>query len=95
MWGAALSADGKTAATAGSDKTLKIWSVDKGAAAHTLEGNHAKGVRGCAISGDGRVVLTMVRLASAPGPGHICAGTGPHLRRDRLRRDRGGVGWRV
>jgi WD40 repeat protein len=70
VWGAALSADGKTAATAGSDKTLKIWAVDKGASTFTLEGNHAKGVRGCAISGDGRVVLTMVcpRAAHATPP---------------------------
>jgi WD40 repeat protein len=55
--GAAFSADGRTAVTAGEDKRVIVWNVERAAARETLEG-HAGQITGLAISRDGRTLHT-------------------------------------
>jgi len=53
----ALSADGKTAISASSDKTLKVWDVKTGQVRRMLTG-HTRGVHAVALSVDGKTVVS-------------------------------------
>ena len=56
----AVSADGRLAVSASSDKTLKVWDLASGRELRTLEG-HSEGVRGVAVSADGRLAVSASR----------------------------------
>ena len=58
------SADGRLLATAGSDRTVRLWDVSRGLPIRTLEG-HAGEVRSAAFSIDGS------RLVSASNDGTV------------------------
>lgn len=71
---ARVSADGKIAASASADKTLRVWDVSKRPAVllHVLEG-HEDGVQDLALSADGKVLLSWgmdktLRLWDMSGP---------------------------
>ncbi|MEA2274253.1 MAG: hypothetical protein QOI98_2961, partial [Solirubrobacteraceae bacterium] len=64
VFGIASSADGRLAATAGGDRTVRIWSVGSGRRAGDIHGYHAE-VRAVSFSPDSR------RIASAAHDGEI------------------------
>jgi WD40 repeat protein len=55
--GVALTADGKTAVSASSDATLRVWNLVSGICLRTLRG-HRKSVRAVALAGDGRTAVS-------------------------------------
>ena len=44
VWGVSFSPDGKTVASASSDKTIKLWNVADGKQLRTLRGHQACGL---------------------------------------------------
>ena len=66
VWDAALSADGRLAASSGWDETVRLWDTGSGRVRATLRG-HPGAVNAVALSADGRLVVRcgddgMVRL---------------------------------
>ncbi|WP_445636353.1 hypothetical protein NSTC745_01242 [Nostoc sp. DSM 114161] len=53
----AISPDGKTLASGGNDKTIKIWNISTGEIIHTLSG-HSRPVESVAISPDGKTLAS-------------------------------------
>lgn len=57
VWSVALSPDGKTLATAGRDKTVRLWDIQTGEQLAVLTG-HSKDVNSVAFSADGKILAS-------------------------------------
>ena len=56
----AVTPDGKRAASASKDNTLKVWDLDRGIELRTLEG-HSDSVWGVAVTADGKRAVSASR----------------------------------